>query len=118
MSRRVHCEDESKNYQSAVIITGSVTCIATNHFLYMINSWVYAFIVKSPGAGPIDEATLSQTPFVDALRLVDWFLTVPLLLIELVMASRVRWHDSRSDCCGTLGRYHVSVLLHVLLADC
>ena len=79
----------SKNYQTAVIITGSVTCIATYHYLRMFNSWVDAFVVKSPGAGQNYEVTLSGTPFNDAYRYVDWLLTVPLLLIELVLVMKL-----------------------------
>ena len=79
----------SKNYQTAVIITGSVTCIATYHYLRMFNSWVDAFVVKSPGAGQNYEVTLSGTPFNDAYRYVDWLLTVPLLLIQLVLVMKL-----------------------------
>jgi hypothetical protein len=79
----------SKNYQTAVIITGSVTCIATYHYLRMFNSWVDAFVVKSPSPGANYEVTLSGTPFNDAYRYVDWLLTVPLLLIELVLVMKL-----------------------------
>jgi bacteriorhodopsin len=79
----------NKNYQTAVIITGSVTCIATYHYLRMFNSWVDAFTVKSPAPGENYVVSLSGRPFNDAYRYVDWLLTVPLLLIELVLVMKL-----------------------------
>jgi bacteriorhodopsin len=78
----------NKNYQTALIITGSVTWIATYHYLRMFNSWVDAFIVKNQSGGDY-VVELSGTPFNDAYRYVDWLLTVPLLLIELVLVMKL-----------------------------
>merc|ERR1712185_330040 len=41
-------------------------------------------------------------PFNDAYRYVDWFLTVPLLLIEIVLVMRLSEEETFSRCC-TLG---------------
>ena len=101
----------SKNYQTAVIITGSVTCIATNLFLHMFNTLVVALIEYY-------EVTLPGTPFNDAFSYVDWLLAAPLSLIELVLVSRVIRLNSRSDGCGTLRRFHVSALLRAPFAGC
>merc|ERR1711870_209333 len=53
----------------------------------MGNSWVDAFVLKQDGA--TYTVTLSGNPFNDAYRYVDWLLTVPLLLIELILVMRL-----------------------------
>merc|ERR1711979_137917 len=77
----------TKNYRSALIITGLVTAIATYHYVRIFNSWVDAFDLKQ------NEDTytvkLSGNPFNDAYRYVDWLLTVPLLLIELILVMKL-----------------------------
>merc|ERR1712084_110308 len=78
----------TKNYRTALIITGLVTAIATYHYVRIFNSWVEAFEVKnSPGTDY--GVSVSGTPFNDAYRYVDWLLTVPLLLIELILVMKL-----------------------------
>jgi len=78
----------TKNYRTALIITGLVTAIATYHYVRIFNSWVAAFDVKNtPGADY--SVAVSGTPFNDAYRYVDWLLTVPLLLIELILVMKL-----------------------------
>merc|ERR1711990_329121 len=72
-----------KKYRTALIITGLVTCIATYHYFRIFNSWVGAFDVKLENGDY--GVTLTGAPFNDAYRYVDWLLTVPLLLIELIL---------------------------------
>merc|ERR1712159_752127 len=91
----------NKNYQTALIITGSVTWIATYHYLRMFNSWVDAFIAKNQRGGDY-VVELSGTPFNDAYRYVDWLLTVPLLLIELVLVMGLSPEETASKA-WTLG---------------
>merc|ERR1711908_35948 len=74
----------TKHYRTALTITGIVTLIATYHYVRIFNSWVEAFSVKSVNGGDYTVA-LTGTPFNDAYRYVDWLLTVPLLLIELIL---------------------------------
>jgi len=78
----------SKSYRTALTITGLVTAIATYHYVRIFNSWVDAFNV---GNVPGDDYTvkLSGAPFNDAYRYVDWLLTVPLLLIELILVMKL-----------------------------
>merc|ERR1712029_862834 len=64
-------------------ITGLVTAIATYHYVRIFNSWLDAFNLKL--TGDTYAVTLSGNPFNDAYRYVDWLLTVPLLLIELIL---------------------------------
>merc|ERR1712117_535081 len=62
---------------------GLVTAIATYHYFRIFNSWVDAFEVKFSGGEYV--VSLTGAPFNDAYRYVDWVLTVPLLLIELIL---------------------------------
>merc|ERR1712094_7116 len=75
-------------YQSAVCISGLVTFIAAYHYFRIFNSWVdayeYAVDVKDP--------TLTGVPFNDAYRYMDWLLTVPLLLIEILLVLKLPPH--------------------------
>merc|ERR1711939_1095565 len=58
--------------------------IATYHYVRIFNSWNDAYAV-SAGADGAYEVSLTGQPFNDAYRYVDWLLTVPLLLIELIL---------------------------------
>jgi bacteriorhodopsin len=78
----------SKNYRTALIITGLVTGIATYHYVRIFNSWVDAFEVKNSNGGDYS-VSVSGSPFNDAYRYVDWLLTVPLLLIELILVMKL-----------------------------
>jgi len=77
-----------KNYRTALTITGLVTFIATYHYIRIFNSWVDAFTVSNSGGGEYRVA-LSGSAFNDAYRYVDWLLTVPLLLIELILVMKL-----------------------------
>jgi bacteriorhodopsin len=71
-------------YQSAVLISGLVTFIAAYHYIRIFNSWVEAYKYDTTG-GP----TLTGVPFNDAYRYMDWLLTVPLLLIEILLVMKL-----------------------------
>merc|ERR1712060_685589 len=71
-------------YKSAVCISGLVTFIAAYHYFRIFNSWVEAYHY-SPGTGP----QLTGVPFNDAYRYMDWLLTVPLLLIEILLVMKL-----------------------------
>lgn len=66
-------------YRSALVISGLVTAIAAYHYYRMSNSWSEAFILDG------DTITVGKVAFNDAYRYVDWLLTVPLLLVELIL---------------------------------
>jgi bacteriorhodopsin len=70
-------------YKTAITITGLVTAIAAYHYLRIFESWDAAYIVANGMAKPSGKA------FNDAYRYVDWLLTVPLLLIELILVMRL-----------------------------
>jgi len=80
-------------FQSAVYISGLVTFIAAYHYIRIFNSWVEAYEyapgdVKG-GAMEMTAPTLTGVPFNDAYRYMDWLLTVPLLLIEILLVMKL-----------------------------
>jgi len=87
-------------YQSAVLISGLVTFIAAYHYMRIFNSWVTAYHY-SPGTvveGALDmkNPSLTGVPFNDAYRYMDWLLTVPLLLIEILLVMKLDERDFNS----------------------
>merc|ERR1712013_140216 len=74
-------------YKSAVYISGLVTFIAAYHYIRIFNSWVEAYSYEGvpQGEGP----KLTGVPFNDAYRYMDWLLTVPLLLIEILLVMKL-----------------------------
>ena len=70
-------------YRTALTVTGLVTLIALYHYVRIFASW--------EGAYTLVDGTMKQTgiKFNDAYRYVDWLLTVPLLLIELILVMRL-----------------------------
>merc|ERR1711879_13126 len=80
-------------YQSAVLISGLVTFIAAYHYIRIFNSWVDAYAYAPSkvvdGAMETGAPTLTGVPFNDAYRYMDWLLTVPLLLIEILLVMKL-----------------------------
>jgi bacteriorhodopsin len=80
-------------YQSAVLISGLVTFIAAYHYIRIFNSWVAAYDYGpnkiEGGAMEMKAPTLTGVPFNDAYRYMDWLLTVPLLLIEILLVMKL-----------------------------
>ncbi len=73
----------SDAYKTALTITGLVTAIALYHYIRIFESWA--------GAYQLVDGKLVATgkPFNDAYRYVDWLLTVPLLMVELILVMRL-----------------------------
>jgi len=93
-------------YRSAVLISGLVTFIAAYHYVRIFNSWVDAYeyspgTVKNGGM-ELNNPTLTGVPFNDAYRYMDWLLTVPLLLIEILLVMKLDERDY-NDKSKTLG---------------
>jgi len=76
-------------YKSAVLISGLVTFIAAYHYIRIFNSWVEAYHYSVDKVDP----ALTGVPFNDAYRYMDWLLTVPLLLIEILLVMRLSDDD-------------------------
>merc|ERR1719389_1514651 len=74
-------------YKSAVVISGLVTFIAAYHYIRIFNSWVEAYNYHGGPQG--DGPKLTGVPFNDAYRYMDWLLTVPLLLIEILLVMKL-----------------------------
>merc|ERR1719399_735671 len=95
-----------EKYRSAVLISGLVTFIAAYHYVRIFNSWVGAYHYEpanvKDGAMELGNPTLTGVPFNDAYRYMDWLLTVPLLLIEILLVMKL---DERtySEKAKTLG---------------
>ena len=70
-------------YRLALTVSGLVTAIALYHYLRITQSWTSSFTVLN------DTITPTGVRFNDAYRYVDWLLTVPLLLIELILVMRL-----------------------------
>ncbi|MFN3278365.1 MAG: bacteriorhodopsin-like [Paracoccus hibiscisoli] len=92
-------------YRTALVISGLVTAIAAYHYFRIFQSWEAAFLFEN--------GTVSATgyAFNDAYRYVDWLLTVPLLLIELVLVMRL----SRDETISKATRLGVAAALMVIL---
>ena len=77
-------------YKMAVTISGLVTFIALYHYVKISGSW--------NGAYELVNGSLEATgkPFNDAYRYVDWILTVPLLLVELILVMKLSSKETLS----------------------
>jgi bacteriorhodopsin len=91
--------DIHKRYRTALVITGMVTFIAAYHYFRIFNSWVTAYVdmpAKDCKEYIVDHKyesdcpmLISGVPFNDAYRYMDWFLTVPLLLLEILFVMKM-----------------------------
>ena len=92
-------------YRTALTISGLVTAIAAYHYWRIFESWGAAFEVRD------GIVTVTGLAFNDAYRYVDWLLTVPLLLIELVLVMRL----SRSETFTKATRLGLAAALMIVL---
>lgn len=65
-------------YRGALVMSALVVAIAGYHYFRIYESWNAAYILQD------GVYVASGTPFNDAYRYVDWLLTVPLLVAELI----------------------------------
>ena len=75
-------------YKTALTISGLVCAIAAYHYFRIFESWNAAYSLAD------GVVTSSSVKFNDAYRYVDWLLTVPLLLIELILVMRLSTEES------------------------
>jgi len=85
-------------FQTPVIISGLVTFIAAYHYMRIFNSWVGAYEYRLDSTNP----QVTGVPFNDAYRYMDWLLTVPMLLMEIVLVMNLTKEEASSKC-WTLG---------------
>merc|ERR1711871_76862 len=88
----------AEKYKSAVVISGLVTFIAAYHYIRIFNSWVDAYAFPAPVDGALGDPVPTGIPFNDAYRYMDWLLTVPLLLIEIVLVMKLAPEESATQC--------------------
>jgi len=77
-------------YRNALVMSSMVTFIAGYHYLRIFDSFKHA---STDGTVLLDG---SQNAFNEAYRYVDWLLTVPLLLVEVVAVLALTASVSRS----------------------
>lgn len=73
-------------YHPAMVMSAIVVAIAGYHYFRIFHSWEAAYSLSG------DTYIPSGKPFNDAYRYVDWFLTVPLLVTELVSVMALPGH--------------------------
>merc|ERR1712078_782693 len=88
----------AERYKAALCFTGLVTFIAMYHYFRIFDSFNAAYTPCETINGTVNYAkcdpdlygySATGIPFNDAYRYVDWFLTVPLLLIEIVLVMKL-----------------------------
>jgi len=82
-----------EKYKSALVISGLVTFIAAYHYVRIFNSWTEAYMFTTHGTDPV----LTGKPFNDAYRYMDWLLTVPLLLLEIIFCMNLTPEETSSE---------------------
>lgn len=92
-------------YRKALIMSALVVGIAAYHYYRISTSWADAFVLENGMYVPSGE------PFNDAYRYVDWVLTVPLLVAELVAVMAL----SRAKTVSLSVRLGVAAALMVVL---
>lgn len=71
-------------YRSALTMSALVVAIAGYHYFRIFESWGSAFVLDEAG-----NYIASGAPFNDAYRYIDWLLTVPLLVAELIAVMKL-----------------------------
>jgi len=92
-------------YKTAVTISGLVTAIALYHYLRIFASWESAYAIQN------GVVKASGVAFNDAYRYVDWLLTVPLLLLELILVMRLSAEETFKKGAMLSGLAAIMVLL-------
>ncbi len=79
-------------YRISMMVSALVVFIAGYHYFRIFQSWEHAFALNEA----MGAYEFSGEPFNDAYRYVDWLLTVPLLVIELVLVMDLPKGESGS----------------------
>merc|ERR1711865_1103207 len=98
-----------EKYKTALCITGLVTFIAMYHYARIFNSFEKAYTpcFKDSETGEInynkcDADAYGYQPtgivFNDAYRYIDWLLTVPMLLTEIILVMGLDAEETRQRC--------------------
>jgi bacteriorhodopsin len=95
----------AEKYRPALLLSALVVGIAGYHYLRIFQSWEGAYNLTN------GVYVLSGKPFNDAYRYVDWMLTVPLLLLELVAVLSLPKSESE----GLFGKLAIAAFLMIVL---
>merc|ERR1712199_88763 len=101
-----------ERYKAALCFTGLVTFIAMYHYFRIFDSFVAAYTPCGATTDGNNVTTINYNkcsadaygytatgiPFNDAYRYVDWLLTVPLLLIEIVLVMKLSEEETFNKC--------------------
>merc|ERR1712146_82699 len=95
----------TERYKEALCYTGLVTFIAFYHYYRIFNSFDAAFTPCEVVEGVVNpnkcSPELGYSPtghaFNDAYRYMDWLLTVPLLLIEIVLVMKLSPEETKKQ---------------------
>lgn len=71
-------------YRQALVVSATVCGIAAYHYLRIFDSFRGAFVTDAAGGKGVYTQAVGKS-FNEGYRYVDWLLTVPLLLVELVV---------------------------------
>ncbi len=76
----------AERYRLAMVVSALVVGIAGYHYFRIFNNWTESYRLTGGLGG---KYVPTEIPFNDLYRYVDWFLTVPLLMVELVHVMRL-----------------------------
>ncbi len=96
-------EQVGQKYRIALVMSAVVVAVAGYHYWRIFDSWGAAFTLEN-GA-----YVASGKPFNDGYRYVDWLLTVPLLVAELVAVLAL----SREKSLGLTARLSLAAVLMI-----
>ena len=94
-------------YRGAVTAGAMVVLIAGYHYFRIFNNWVEAYNIDPASGGYAP----SGHPFNAAYRYIDWMLTVPLLVVELVIVLGL----SRKETASLIFKLAVASFLMIVL---
>ena len=69
-------------YRNALVVSATVCFIATYHYVRIFDNFKDSYVTNGQGGKGV--YTLTNVAFNEGYRYVDWFLTVPLLLVETI----------------------------------
>jgi len=69
-------------YRNALVVSATVCFIATYHYVRIFDNFKESYQTDAQGGNGV--FTLTEVAFNEGYRYVDWFLTVPLLLVETI----------------------------------
>jgi bacteriorhodopsin len=81
-----------KAFKNALLVSSMVTLIACYHYFRIFGSFNECYYVLD------GVVYASGAPFNDAYRYVDWLLTVPLLLMELILVMQLDADETAKQC--------------------